>query len=102
MVLGQTFREVATPIHRLEPMASINSPPPQVPGGGHTKGWHCRPPTPELVLCLDVRGDKSSRKHSQLWSRLHPRESALYVSHQPTITLAFFFLPYNLSHVPTS
>ena len=27
MVLGQTFREVATPIHRLEPMASINYPP---------------------------------------------------------------------------
>lgn len=27
MVLGQTFREVATPIHRLEPMASINCPP---------------------------------------------------------------------------
>ena len=27
MVLGQTFREVATPIHRLEPMASRNSPP---------------------------------------------------------------------------
>lgn len=49
MVLGQIFREVAT-----DPQAGANGqhkhPLPQVPGGGHTEDWHCRPPTPELML----------------------------------------------------
>lgn len=65
MVLGQTFREVATLIHRPEPMASINSPSlNSLVEGTPRAGTADPPPQSWCWLCLDVQGDKSSRTFS--------------------------------------